>query len=459
MEAILACHPARSTEWLDCHPKWCEDYELWRIRSGPIWTRSTERSFLMEKNRWVIHGRLLTSRTCTNKVTKRATRPSLCEKNCAVKKTVTWFLTKCDSGKKRKKERKKEGKSYCQEGFMKKALWSWKPGIRNSNRKLKKICGGFKVKKKLIRKQNLTWRSCSKSITEMPTKRHAFRTPSSMKTAIPHGNKHTKQEHHPCKRQQLVGHWGKIAAEQGAYTILHVRQDGIIRRERFSRRCSSFRCVEVSNSRRTLELFLPQQTPDQLLVVSNRRPVLHLTPQVDDELIRNIEWGGNTFPGANISKHDGDYRERLRRETMADEVCLQECPVAVVDSRTALLLHSGPCLVVLRCTHTDDERRHGDVVFNPLRWVSADFRLFILVDYTLDVGMAKPVCQVDTLNVMAFWACPGVADVHTHTCVERWSITSVQAAKKENQQLILWHKRTSTVLWNTYKPFSRVSHW
>ena len=33
MEAILACHPARSTEWLDCHPKLCE---LWRIRTGPI---------------------------------------------------------------------------------------------------------------------------------------------------------------------------------------------------------------------------------------------------------------------------------------------------------------------------------------------------------------------------------------------------------------------------------------
>ena len=33
MEAILACHPARSTEWLDCHPKPCE---LWRIRTGPI---------------------------------------------------------------------------------------------------------------------------------------------------------------------------------------------------------------------------------------------------------------------------------------------------------------------------------------------------------------------------------------------------------------------------------------
>ena len=24
MEAILDCHPARSTEWLDCHPKSCE---------------------------------------------------------------------------------------------------------------------------------------------------------------------------------------------------------------------------------------------------------------------------------------------------------------------------------------------------------------------------------------------------------------------------------------------------
>ena len=33
MEAILACHPARSTDWLDCHPKSCE---LWRIRTGPI---------------------------------------------------------------------------------------------------------------------------------------------------------------------------------------------------------------------------------------------------------------------------------------------------------------------------------------------------------------------------------------------------------------------------------------
>ena len=33
MEAILACHPAKSTEWLDCHPKPCE---LWRIRTGPI---------------------------------------------------------------------------------------------------------------------------------------------------------------------------------------------------------------------------------------------------------------------------------------------------------------------------------------------------------------------------------------------------------------------------------------
>ena len=33
MEAILACHPARSTEWLECHPKSCE---LWRIRTRPI---------------------------------------------------------------------------------------------------------------------------------------------------------------------------------------------------------------------------------------------------------------------------------------------------------------------------------------------------------------------------------------------------------------------------------------
>ena len=33
MEAILACHPARSTKWLDCHPK---SWELWRIRTGPI---------------------------------------------------------------------------------------------------------------------------------------------------------------------------------------------------------------------------------------------------------------------------------------------------------------------------------------------------------------------------------------------------------------------------------------
>ena len=33
MEAILTCHPARCTEWLDCHPK---SRELWRICTGPI---------------------------------------------------------------------------------------------------------------------------------------------------------------------------------------------------------------------------------------------------------------------------------------------------------------------------------------------------------------------------------------------------------------------------------------
>ena len=38
MEAILACHPARSTASEDCHPKSCE---LWRIRTGPIWARRT----------------------------------------------------------------------------------------------------------------------------------------------------------------------------------------------------------------------------------------------------------------------------------------------------------------------------------------------------------------------------------------------------------------------------------
>ena len=31
--SMEVCHPARSTEWLDCHPKSCE---LWRIRTGPI---------------------------------------------------------------------------------------------------------------------------------------------------------------------------------------------------------------------------------------------------------------------------------------------------------------------------------------------------------------------------------------------------------------------------------------
>ena len=39
MEAILACHPARSTEWLDCHPKSCE---LWRIRTSPITNQLAE---------------------------------------------------------------------------------------------------------------------------------------------------------------------------------------------------------------------------------------------------------------------------------------------------------------------------------------------------------------------------------------------------------------------------------
>ena len=33
MEAILACHPALSTKWLDWVGKWCE---LWRMRTGPI---------------------------------------------------------------------------------------------------------------------------------------------------------------------------------------------------------------------------------------------------------------------------------------------------------------------------------------------------------------------------------------------------------------------------------------
>ena len=38
MEASLACHPARSTEWLDWVAKWCE---LWRIRTGPISKKSS----------------------------------------------------------------------------------------------------------------------------------------------------------------------------------------------------------------------------------------------------------------------------------------------------------------------------------------------------------------------------------------------------------------------------------
>ena len=33
MEAILDCHPALSTEWLDWVAKWCE---RWRMRTGPI---------------------------------------------------------------------------------------------------------------------------------------------------------------------------------------------------------------------------------------------------------------------------------------------------------------------------------------------------------------------------------------------------------------------------------------
>ena len=33
MEAILACHPARSTEWLDWYPK---SYELWRTHKEPL---------------------------------------------------------------------------------------------------------------------------------------------------------------------------------------------------------------------------------------------------------------------------------------------------------------------------------------------------------------------------------------------------------------------------------------
>ena len=44
MEAILACHPARSTEWLDCHPKTCE---LWRIRTGPIVLGKCQQIFII----------------------------------------------------------------------------------------------------------------------------------------------------------------------------------------------------------------------------------------------------------------------------------------------------------------------------------------------------------------------------------------------------------------------------
>ena len=45
MEAILACHPARSTEWLDCHPKSCEP---WRIRTGPIVRYGASRALLKD---------------------------------------------------------------------------------------------------------------------------------------------------------------------------------------------------------------------------------------------------------------------------------------------------------------------------------------------------------------------------------------------------------------------------
>ena len=44
MEAILACHPARSTEWLNCHPKSCEP---WRIRTGPIGSSSTQKNIVV----------------------------------------------------------------------------------------------------------------------------------------------------------------------------------------------------------------------------------------------------------------------------------------------------------------------------------------------------------------------------------------------------------------------------
>ena len=46
MEAILAWHPARSTEWLDCQPKSCEQ---WRIRTGPI---ATQPSHSVDRSRW-----------------------------------------------------------------------------------------------------------------------------------------------------------------------------------------------------------------------------------------------------------------------------------------------------------------------------------------------------------------------------------------------------------------------
>ena len=92
MEAILPCHPARSTEWLDCHPKWCE---LWRIRTGPICNKSLG---IIDR---LLQEELLLRRTLSREESVNGTKERLHQDIIQVPAgIVTWSEEVCCEGRK-----------------------------------------------------------------------------------------------------------------------------------------------------------------------------------------------------------------------------------------------------------------------------------------------------------------------------------------------------------------------
>ena len=59
---LASCHPAWSTEWLDCHQKSCE---LWHIRTGPFTVLLTVFvwMFIGSSCRWAAHAQLLSAQS------------------------------------------------------------------------------------------------------------------------------------------------------------------------------------------------------------------------------------------------------------------------------------------------------------------------------------------------------------------------------------------------------------